>query len=91
MLFRSQFAAPDSGTTEGAPEIVSRRLHAYALREREEAGARNDRESPHYRGFLAPFFQHLRKVAATPAAARQPQPGDQELTALADGFETNAR
>ena len=54
---------------------------------RTEAEARDDRKSPHYLGFLAPFLQHLEAIKAAPASARKPQPGDAELTELAATFD----
>ncbi len=58
---------------------IQPRLRGYAEREQSDPEERNDRHSPHYLGFLAPFLKHLDAVKAAPATARPPQPGDNEL------------
>ncbi len=66
-----------------AAGTIQPRLRAYAEREQSDPEERNDRQSPHYLGFLALFLQHLNTVKAAPATARQHQPGDNELAQLA--------
>ena len=67
-------------------DAIQPRLRGYAAREQQDAEARDDRQSPHYLGFLKPFLQHLQAVKRTPATARKPQAGDAELAQLAAGF-----
>jgi hypothetical protein len=66
----------------GVGESVQARLGVYAEREQQDADRRKDRESPHYRGFIARFLNHLAKVRDSHATMRQPQPGDEDLKAL---------
>ncbi|HVM50167.1 MAG TPA: hypothetical protein VMU04_19215, partial [Candidatus Acidoferrum sp.] len=61
----------------------------YAAREQQDAESREDRQSPHYLGFLKPFLQHLETVKKAPASARRPQPGDAELAKLAESLGEN--
>jgi hypothetical protein len=65
------------------PDAIQPRLRSYADREQQDPEARDDRQSPHYLGFLKPFLHHLTQVKASPATARKPQPGDGELAQLA--------
>jgi hypothetical protein len=67
-------------------DTIQPRLRAYADREQQDAEARDDRQSPHYLGFLKLFLEHLNQVKASPAIARKPQPGDAELAQLATSF-----
>ncbi len=63
-------------------ETVIARLAAYGVAEAGGGGNPNDEESPHYKGFIAPFLEHLDRVANTAAGDRPPQPGDAELRDL---------
>jgi hypothetical protein len=65
---------------------IQPRLRAYAEREQQDAEARDDRQSPHYLGFLKFFLEHLNQVKTSPTIARKPQPGDAELSQLATSF-----
>ena len=67
-------------------DAIQPRLRGYAAREQQDSETRDDRQSPHYLGFLKPFLQHLQAVKKTPATARKPQPGDAELAKLAESF-----
>ena len=77
------FDSADDTQANVLAATIQPRLRGYAEREQSEAEERNDRHSPHYLGFLAPFLKHLEAVKAAPATAREPQPGDKELAALA--------
>jgi hypothetical protein len=77
------FDSADDTQANVLAATIQPRLRGYAEREQLEAEERNDRHSPHYLGFLALFLKHLETVKATPATARKPQPGDNELAGLA--------
>ena len=64
-------------------DSIPSRLRAFAEREQLDPRDRDDRQSPHYLGFVAPFLRHLETVKASPATTRKPQPGDAELAPLA--------
>jgi hypothetical protein len=80
------FTNDDAAAASVTADAIQPRLRGYAAREQQDAEARDDRQSPHYLGFLKPFLQHLQAVKGTPATARKPQPGDAELAQLAAGF-----
>lgn len=77
------FAAEAPAAAAVTANSIQPRLRGYAEREQLDADNRDDRQSPHYLGFVTPFLQHLRAVKAKPATARKPQPGDAELAQLA--------
>jgi hypothetical protein len=79
------FDSADDTAANCLAATIQPRLRGYAEREQSDAEERNDRHSPHYLGFLAPFLKHLDTVKAAPATARKPQPGDNELARLAAG------
>jgi hypothetical protein len=79
------FDSADDTEANVLAATIQPRLRGYAQREQCDAEERNDRHSPHYLGFLAPFLKHLETVKAAPATARKPQPGDNELARLAGG------
>jgi hypothetical protein len=74
---------PAASAPKATLNTIQPRLRAYAEREQLDPRDRDDRQSPHYLGFLAPFLRHLKVVKAAPAGARKPQPGDAELAQLA--------
>jgi hypothetical protein len=80
------FTADAETTASVTVDAIQPRLRGYAVREQEDPDARNDRQSPHYLGFLKPFLLHLQAVKKSPPSARKPQPGDAELGALATSF-----
>jgi hypothetical protein len=80
------FAADLEGAASVGAEAIQPRLRGYAVREQQDPEERDDRQSPHYLGFLKPFLQHLDALKKVPATARKPQPGDAELAQLAAGF-----
>jgi hypothetical protein len=80
------FATDPDAAASVTADAIQPRLHGYAAREQQDAEARDDRQSPHYFGFLKPFLQHLQAVMSTPATARKPQPGDAEIAQLATRF-----
>ena len=47
-------------------DAIQPRLRGYAEREQQEPEARDDRQSPHYLGFLKPFLKHLRRQSSPP-------------------------
>jgi hypothetical protein len=61
---------------------VHDRLAAYAGHEGRLGAERNDRESPHYVGFINPFLEHLDLVAKSTPTNRPAQPGDDKLELL---------
>ena len=74
-----QFAL-STGSTDN--ENVASRLAAYVTSESHSGLDRKDDDSPHYKGFIAGFLEHLDRVANTAAGERPPQPGDEELRRL---------
>ena len=85
------FEAADASAASVNAAAIQPRLRGYAQREQLEADDRNDRESPHYLGFLAPFLQRLEALKTAPASARRPQPGDDELARLVAEWGIGAR
>jgi hypothetical protein len=72
--------APPPGTTD--IDSVASRLAAYAASEAHSGLDRKEEDSPHYKGFIAGFVEHLDRVANTAGGDRPPQPGDDELRRL---------
>jgi hypothetical protein len=80
------FEAAEDTAANVLAGAIQPRLRGYAQREQHDAEERDDRHSPHYLGFIAPFLKHLAAVKAAPATARKPQPGDKELALLVEGL-----
>jgi len=71
---------PPPGTPDS--ENVESRLASCVASEALSGLDRKDEDSPHYKGFIAGFLEHLDKVASTAAGERPPQPGDDDLRRL---------
>lgn len=78
--------SPAPGEAKAAAETIQPRLRDYARREQLDAEDRDDRQSPHYLGFLTLFLRHLDSLKAAPVTARKPQPGDEALSQLEATF-----
>ncbi len=71
-----QFAPPPGNPTI---ENIESRLAAYVASEALSGLDRKNEDSPHYKGFIAGFLEHLDRVANTAVGDRPPQPGDDAL------------
>ncbi len=74
-----QFAAVNGGL-DG--ESIESRLQDYNTSEALLNLDRKDENSPHYKGFISGFIEHLDKIANTAIGGRPPQKGDDELRRL---------